>query len=160
VSETGNGIYSGIIGFTPGNLGFKITPGKKWDGAYGDAGAGKLSTSGGDINAPAAGAYEIVADLNANTITFTKVVFGLIGDATINGWEGDVDMTYAKGVWSVTTNLTAGELKFRKNHAWDVDYGGSGGTAIKGGGNIKIASAGNYTVTLNTSTLTYTIVKN
>ena len=159
VSETGNSIYSGIIGFTPGNLAFKITTGKNWNVGYGSAGAGKISTTGGDIMAPAAGAYEIVADLNVNTITFTPIVYGLIGDATAKGWDGDTEMTYTKGQWSVTTTLSAGEFKFRKNRAWDVDYGGAAGDAVKGGSNIKVATAGTYTVTLNTTTLKYTIVK-
>lgn len=159
VSETGNSIYSGIIGFTEGNLAFKITTGKNWNVGYGSAGAGKISTTGGDIMAPAAGAFEIVADLNVNTITFTPVIFGLIGDATAKGWEGDTEMTYAKDQWSVTTTLSAGEFKFRKNRAWDVDYGGTAGDAVKGGPNIKVATAGTYTVTLNTTTLKYTLVK-
>jgi hypothetical protein len=159
-SVTGNGIYTGVIGFTTGNLGFKITTGKNWNVAYGDAGSGKISTSGGDLMAPAAGAYTITADLNANTITVTKVVWALIGDATVNGWDGDTDMTYSKGVWSVTTTLKAGELKFRRDHAWDVNLGGNAGVAENGGANIKITNPGTYTVTLNTNTLTYTIVKN
>ncbi|MET3112336.1 hypothetical protein AAKU52_000047 [Pedobacter sp. CG_S7] len=160
VSLTGNGIYTGIIGFTEGNLAFKITPAKKWDGAYGDAGTGKLSTTGGDLKAPGVGAYLIVADLNANTITYTKIVYGIIGDATAKGWDGDTDMTYAKGAWSVSTNLSVGAMKFRKDHAWEVNYGGSGGNAEAGGADIKITTAGSYTVTLNTNTLKYTIVKN
>lgn len=161
VSVTGNGIYTGIIGFTTGNLEFKITPAKNWNTAYGDAGSGKLSTTVGDnLKAPAAGAYEITADLNANTYTMTKIVWSLIGDATPNGWDGDSDMTYAKGQWSVTLALKAGELKFRKNHDWGVNLGGSAGNAVNGGDNIKIAAAGNYTLTLNTTTLKYTIVKN
>ncbi|WP_432708600.1 SusE domain-containing protein [Pedobacter sp.] len=159
VSETGNGVYTGIIGFTPGNLAFKITTAKNWDNAYGTGGAGKISTTGGDIMAPAAGAFEIVADLNVNTITFTPVVFGIIGDATAKGWDGDTEMTYVKGQWTITTPLNAGELKFRKNGAWDVNYGGSGGNADLGGANIKVPAAGTYTITLNTKTLKYTLVK-
>lgn len=159
ISETGNNIYTGIIGFTEGNLAFKITTAKNWDNAYGATAPGKLSTTGGDITAPGAGAFEIVADLNANTIAFSPVVYGLIGDATAKGWDGDTEMTYAKGQWSVTTTLSAGEFKIRKNRAWDVDYGGAAGDAVKGGPNIKVATAGTYTITLNTTTLKYTLVK-
>ena len=121
VSLTGNGIYTGVIGFTAGNLMFKITPEKKWDLAYGTAGAGKLSTTGGDIAAPGVGAYNLTVDLNANTIEFKKVVWGLIGDATAGAWDEDTDMTYSKGKWSVTATLKVGELKFRRDHAWDFN---------------------------------------
>jgi hypothetical protein len=159
ISETGNNIYTGIIGFTPGNLAFKITTAKNWNVGYGSAAAGKISTTGGDIMAPAAGAYELLVDLNANTIAFTPVVYGLIGDATAKGWDGDTEMTYANGQWSVTTTLSVGEFKFRKDRAWVVDYGGTAGDAVKGGANIKVATAGTYTVTLNTKTLKYTLVK-
>ncbi|MEJ5963917.1 SusE domain-containing protein [Pedobacter immunditicola] len=160
VSPTGNGIYNGVVGFTAGNLMFKITPEKSWDGAYGDAGAGKLSTTGGDIAAPAAGAYNLTVDLNANTIEFKKVVWGLIGDATAGGWDTDSDMTYAKGKWSITTTLKAGELKFRKDHAWDVNIGVKDGVTMINGDNIKITAPGSYTITLDTINLIYTLVKN
>jgi hypothetical protein len=160
VSPTGNSIYTGVVGFTEGNLMFKITPGKSWDGAYGDAGAGKLSTTGGDIAAPGAGAYNLTVDLNSNTIEFKKVVWALIGDATAKGWDADTDMTYAKGKWSITTTLKPGELKFRKDHAWDVNIGVKDGVTMLGGDNIKITSAGTYTITLDTINLIYTLVKN
>ena len=161
VSPTGNGIYTGVIGFTEGNLMFKIAPSRTtWDGAYGTAGAGKLSTSGGDITAPGVGAYTLTVDLNANTIDFTKVVWGLIGDATTGGWDKDSDMTYAKGKWSITTTLKVGELKFRKDHDWGVNIGVKDGVTMINGDNIKVTSAGSYTITLDTVNLVYTLVKN
>ena len=159
-SLTGNGIYTGVIGFTEGNLMFKVTPGKKWDNAYGEAGAGKLSTSGGDIAAPGAGAYNLTVDLNANTIEFKKIVWAIIGDATAGDWAKDTDMTYAKGKWSITTTLKVGELKFRKDHAWDVNIGVKDGVTMINGDNIKITAAGSYTITLDTNKLIYTLVKN
>ncbi|HEY1114592.1 MAG TPA: hypothetical protein VGE66_13565, partial [Chitinophagaceae bacterium] len=58
------------------------------------------------------------------------------------------------GAWTVTLNLTAGEIKFRANDGWDINLGDKGNdkTLEPGGDNIPIAAAGNYTVTLN---LTY-----
>jgi hypothetical protein len=67
VSVTGNGIYSGIIKFDGDK--FKITPAKKWDLAYGDAGGGKLSTSGGDISSVSAGFKLLTVDLNTFVYT-------------------------------------------------------------------------------------------
>ena len=161
VSPTGNGEFKGVIGFTPGNLEFKITPAKKWDIAYGDAGGGKISPTAGDnFKAPAAGAFQLFVDLNKNLIEINPIVIALIGDATPKGWDGDTDMTYAHGVWSVVADLKVGEMKFRQDHKWDVNYGGSGGTASLNGGNIKVTSAGSYTVTLDVNNLKYTLVKN
>lgn len=161
VSLTGNGEFKGVIGFTPGNLEFKITPAKTWDIAYGDAGAGKISPTAGDnFKAPAAGALKLFVDLNKNEIEMTPIVFALVGDATLKGWNDDTDMSYANGVWTVTTDLKVGEMKFRQDHKWDVSYGGSGGDAVFNGGNVKITTAGTYTVTLDVNNLKYTLVKN
>lgn len=160
ISLTGNGEFKGVIGFTPGNLEFKITPAKKWDIAYGDAGAGKISpTSSDNFKAPAAGAFQLFVDLNKNEIELTPIVFALIGDATPKGWDGDTDMTYEHGVWTVTADLKVGEMKFRQDHKWDVNYGGSGGDAVFNGGNIKVTVAGSYTVTFDVNNLKYTLVK-
>jgi hypothetical protein len=55
--------------------------------------------------------------------------------------------------------LNAGLIKFRKNHNWAVNLGGSGGVLTQDGANISVV-AGNYTITLNAENNTYTLVKN
>ena len=74
----------------------------------------------------------------------------IIGTANGN-WDTDTDLTYNKeeGCWEVTTDLNAGEMKFRGNHNWDgdVDLGGSFDNLVHGGSNIAI-EAGNYTIKL------------
>ncbi|WP_048920639.1 SusE domain-containing protein [Rufibacter radiotolerans] len=161
ISPTSNGIYTGIINFTPGNLMFKITPAKNWNTAYGDAGGGNVSTSGGDIAAPSAGMYRLTLDLNANTLAMAKYSWGVIGSATAGGWNSDTDLTYNNGTqtWSLNTNLVAGEIKFRLNDDWGTNYGGSGGNLVQGGDNIAISSAGNYRITFSLATNTYTVTK-
>ena len=62
-------------------------------------------------------------------------------------------------IWSITTDLNAGLIKFRKNHNWAVNLGGSGGVLTQDGANISVV-AGNYTITLNAENNTYTLVKN
>ncbi|MFT4154522.1 SusF/SusE family outer membrane protein [Parafilimonas sp.] len=86
----------------------------------------------------------------------------MIGDATSGGWSTDTDMMYNNGdsTWSVTATLTSGDLKFRKNHDWGTNYGGSGGTLVSGGDNIAISAAGTYLITFDLPNSAYTITKN
>lgn len=171
ISLSSNGVYTGMIAFTPGNTKFKITPAKKWDIAYGDAGNGTISTSGGDIDAVDPIVKQVTVDLNKNTIVFgTPNEWSIIGDATPGGWNNDTDMKGVNDgkftVYSIKTTLGVGEFKFRFGHEWDVNLGG-GATLTTGGDNIKVTAAGTYTITLTVIKTgdkvtggTYTIVKN
>lgn len=166
VSATGNGIYQGTILFTPGNLEFKITPGKTWDGAYGDGGGGTLSTSGGNLAPPTGGnypgSYQIIANLNTSTYSIKYNQWSVIGDASVGGWSTDTDMKYNNGdsTWSVTTTLNAsGKFKFRYNHDWGTNLGGSDGTLSSGGADIAAPSSGTYLIKLDVPDLKYTLTK-
>ena len=162
VSENSNGIYTGYINFPTDGLEFKITPNRSWDGAYGSDNGSTLSTSAGNIKAPGVGSYKLVVDLNKSIIAMTPFRFGIVGSATPNGWATpDTKMTLnsTTGIWEATLALTAGEMKFRANDAWDINYGGSGGNAVAGGDNIQISAAGIYNVTLDTNNMKYTLVK-
>jgi len=162
VSLTSNGIYLGLIKFDGSN--FKITPEKKWDVAYGDAGGGFISTTGGDMPSGAAGWKQLKINMNTKEWSIVDAkVWAIIGDATPGKWDADTDMKYindGKGTWKITVNLTAGAIKFRQDHKWDVNLGGSGGNLTAGGADIAVAAAGNYTITLDVTANTYTIVKN
>ncbi|MCO5936652.1 SusE domain-containing protein [Mucilaginibacter sp. RB4R14] len=174
-SANGNGVYTGIINFTPGNTGFKITPQKKWDVAYGDAGGGKISTSGANFASPGAGQYQITVDLNANTYTIEPVAvyYSIIGDATAGGWGSDTDMKYNNGtnIWEITASLAStGQFKVRKNHDWGTSYGvpkagADGATLAKSDAdNIPVASTGTYKFTFvlkgaDDAKAAYTLVK-
>lgn len=171
-----NGRYQGYFWFPEETTQFKFTKVPGWEEAntIGDpdpAGqSGTLQIGGWGGNnikvATGSGYYLIKADLNAKTYTYLKTSWGLIGSATPNGWTSDQDMTYdvAAKVWKVTLNLTAGEIKFRANDGWDLNYGDNGpdGKLEEGGTNIAIGSAGNYTITLNLNgaIYTYTVKKN
>ena len=53
-------------------------------------------------------------------------------------------------VWEISSiALVAGEIKFRLNNDWAVNYGDNGndGTLEDGGANIPITDAANYKVT-------------
>lgn len=75
----------------------------------------------------------------------------MIGDATAGGWNEDTPMTYnatercweAKGV-----TLKKGDLKFRANNGWDINWGGKGLAALtQSGDNLKV-EAGTYDIKL------------
>jgi hypothetical protein len=71
-SPTSNGVYEGLITFiSTKSFEFKITPDRTWTVSYGGA-AGILSTSAGNIVAPAAGTFLVHVDMNALTYTLTK----------------------------------------------------------------------------------------
>jgi len=166
ISLSSNGIYTGMIAYTAGNLEFKITPAKKWDVAYGDAGAGKISSSVGDnLKSPDAIVKQVTVDLNAKTIAFTTPnEWSIIGDATLGGWNNDTDMKVVNdgksNNYSVKTTLTTGALKFRFKHDWTVNLGGSITALTNGGDNIAVTVPGTYTITLDVAAKKATMVKN
>lgn len=161
ISPTSNNMYTGVINFPAGAAEFKITAAKNWNTAYGDAGGGSVSTSGGNLSVPGAGQYRLTLNLNDNTFTAVKYSWGVIGSATAGGWSADTDMVYHNGrqEWTLTTDLVAGALKFRLNDDWGTNYGGANGTLAQGGADIAIASAGTYKITFNLTNNTYSIVK-
>jgi hypothetical protein len=106
-----------------------------------------------------------VLNVNSNTLTLTPTLWSIVGDASPGGWpagsgyQSDTNMKFnnATQTWSAVVHLGAGAIKFRLNHDWGVNLGGSGGTLTAGGSNIAIAAAGTYTVTLDVAHLTYTV---
>jgi len=162
ISPTSNGIYSGIIFFPQANLEFKLTSERNWANSYGQTEAGKIVyNGGGNIKAPRAGNLELEINTTANTITYKDHSWGVIGSATPKGWEADTDMKYdnANQVWKLTVNLTAGALKFRKNHDWGTNFGGVNGSLIAGGADIMVTTAGSYAIVFDLNTNTYTLTK-
>lgn len=152
-SPKNDGKFEGYLNFKDANTEFKFTIGPNWDNNFGDDGAdGTLEANGANIKAADAGFYRVEVDINAKTYKITKTTWGLIGDATANGWDSDQDMTYdaVSGAWTISTNLKQGEVKFRANDDWGLNYGDDGKDALleAGGANIVIPSAGYYTLKL------------
>jgi hypothetical protein len=128
-----------------------------WDGPnYGDGGSGKLDANGGNFTSPA-GYYKINVNAAANSMTYTAVatVWGVIGDASPNGWNDETALTYNPTLrtWTGGMSLTAAYFKFRANHSWDYNYGSdlADGKLSAGGANIQIALAADYAFTLDLS---------
>lgn len=165
LASTGsNEVYEGFLYFAEASQ-FKFAKGS-WDVNWGDSGAdGTLEPGGDNINI-APGFYRLNVDLNTLTYTLTPTTWGLIGSATANGWDSDQNMTYDanEGAWTITTDLVAGEVKFRANDGWDINFGDTGKNALLeyGGDNIAIPGAGTYTIKLyiGRPDYTYSIVSN
>lgn len=154
-----NSKYEGYVYFADPNTEFKYTVGPSWDLNYGDDNAdGTLEKNGANIKVTDAGYYKLNVDLVGLTHTNLKTTWALIGSATSGGWSTDTPMTYdvANKVWTFTGDLAGGEIKFRANGAWDLNYGDGGNNTLKEGGpNIAVAAAGNYTITMNLSNPVY-----
>jgi hypothetical protein len=99
------------------------------------------------------------------SVTFNKFPsIGIIGDATPGGWDMDTDlMDNGDGNFSLIITLTDGQVKFRENDSWDVNWGGAtgteadfpSGTAVFNSPNNIPVEAGTYNVKFNRNTLEY-----
>mgnify|MGYP001302391384 CR=1 FL=1 len=142
--------YEGYAWFEAGTE-FKITQGGSWDVNWGGSG-GTLVPGGDNFSITETGFYFITVDLDASTYSLLKTEWGIIGSATPGGWGSDQNMTYdaGEGAWVITLDLVAGEMKFRANDDWALNYGDTGANAIlnRDGDNIVIPSNGNYLIKL------------
>jgi hypothetical protein len=170
-SALGNGSYTSYVKLSTSNSFTLNDPDAGIDyGANGSA----LAVDGNAIVPPSNGWFRLDVDTNALTYTLTPYSVGVVG--AFSGWGGspDVVMDYdvAKGYWVTTLDLPTGEMKFRLNSDWGVNWGPGANTDLPatGGpmplpnssGNIVITSAGNYTiqVTTNGSSAVSTFIKN
>ncbi|WP_158607122.1 SusE domain-containing protein [Pontibacter oryzae] len=162
-SLSDNGIYEGYVYMGSGIAkGFKFTSKPGWDGTnYGADGATKLSTDGGagNLKVSEPGFYLLKANTNALTWSALKTQWAVTGSATPKGWVNDNvtdhDMTYdeIRGVWTITLSLSEGEIKFRANDGWDLNYGDNkpadGFLDKSSNDNIKVAESGTYEIILD-----------
>lgn len=148
-----DGVYKG---FSNLNGDFKFTKQRAWGpGEYNSShfstyeGGLAPSTDGSNINMSTAGFYYIVADVMNAELTATATTWGIIGDATADGWNSDQDMTWNsdKKCWTATLTLTDGTMKFRANDGWDINVGGKADDLSFGGDNLSV-SAGTYDIEL------------
>jgi starch-binding outer membrane protein SusE/F len=88
----------------------------------------------------------------------------IIGSGTPGGWDNETPMILfddSLQIYAITINLTANEVKFRANSAWDINWGATDfpiGTGVQGGPNIPIAVAGEYNVFFSALTGQYYFV--
>ncbi len=161
-SLNSDGLYEGYI-YMPVATEFKFTSARDWGHInYGNSGTpGVLDTDGGapNLSVPDSGFYKFNVNTNELTWKYLNTNWGLIGDATSGGWDTDTQMEYNQDtqLWTVTTDLIVGDIKFRANSSWDLNYGSDdqNGLLKEGAGNIHIDEAGNYTVILDLSHTVY-----
>ena len=147
-----DGYYSG---FSCLDGGFKFTKGPDWPfgeynwGSFTSHPEGFTGEGGGDITCTVKDFYFIEANVAEGTLKATPTTWGIIGDATANGWDSDQDMTWnaEKHCWCATITLTDGTIKFRANDGWDINFGGNPDNLSAGGDNIPV-TAGTYDIDL------------
>ncbi|OAV44338.1 hypothetical protein A3850_007450 [Lewinella sp. 4G2] len=146
--------YTGFIYFPEGldSYEFKVARGT-WDDSFGIDGDGNVSASGGNFSVEGPGVYRAEIDLAAMTANIYQVQFGVIGSATLGGWDSDQDMTWNAEIeaFEITTPLTAGnEFKFRANDDWGLNFGDNDtdGTLEVNGANIPNVQGGTYRIRL------------
>lgn len=167
-SVANDGTYEGYAYFPDASTEFKFTSAPDFNHVnYGTSSAGTLNVGGGDnLKVAAAGYYLLKANTKLLTYTATKTAWAVIGDAT-GSWDNETPMTYdvANKVWTITKVLSVGELKFRANGNYDINFGTNkpaDGKLVYGGSNIPVTAAGNYKITFNVSVpgnYTYTLAK-
>ena len=69
---------------------------------------------------------------------------GIIGSGTPTGWDSDTDMKHiGDGVFEIVIPLVAGEVKFRADDAWTLNWGGAtfpSGIGTQDGPNIPVTA--------------------
>ena len=139
--------------------GFKFCTQPEWKGTNYGANFDTAADAANITMTEAAGYYKVDVDLESKSYVLTPITtIGIIGSASPNGWDSDVDMTYVpynkdtkevNGYWEVKNiTLSAGEIKFRANDGWDISWGGElDNLTTKNGGNITV-EAGTYDIKL------------
>ncbi|MCQ0111748.1 SusE domain-containing protein [Zhouia amylolytica] len=154
--------WKSIVTLAEGEMKFRQN--NDWALNYGDTGVDGILDNGGDNIVVEAGNYFVTVNFNTLEYSIELIdLWGVIGSATPGGWDSDTDMTYdfADDTWKLNVDLTAGEIKFRANDDWALNYGDTGvdGILDEGGDNIAV-DAGSYTITLDIENLTYTLRAN
>ena len=123
-----------------------------WDGLSWGAGSssGTLAVNGDLLYTPQ-GFYKVDVNLNYMTYNLTELSsVSIIGSAVPTGtqWATDVDLSYNQntGAWETYMVLNKGEFKFRANHDWTLNWGGTLDSIVDWGANLSVDSPGAYRV--------------
>lgn len=139
----------------------KFRKDNKWDVNYGDGDLDGTLDDGANIPVDA-GTYKVTFNETTLKYSIEEFTWGLVGSATPNGWDGpDFPLTYdaTTDTWKAVITLIDGDVKFRQNNDWAVNYGDAtlDGVLDTDADNNIAVSAGNYLVIMNTNTLEYSI---
>ena len=158
----------------PADGGFKFRLDGGWDVSYGSTGSGVLDS--GDNIPVKAGNYRVYLNMNNPAEMTFELVAGMFGKeeptggvtppaepeqpapvvgwaliGAFNGWGGDLALTSDGTYLAVKGVELEGELKFRKDGAWDVNLGHVEGGAFEANKELALAqNGGNITVPAGT----------
>ena len=137
--------------------GFKFCTQPEWKGTNYGANFDTAPDAANITMTEEAGYYKVDVDLGSKSYVLTPITtIGIIGSASPNGWDSDVDMTYVPynaetkelGYWEAKDiTLASGEIKFRANDDWAINWGGDTNALTQGGDNISV-EAGTYDIKL------------
>lgn len=132
-----------------------------WNVNWGDDGFPTgTGTQGGPDIPVFEGDWELRLNATSGVYSFTPVTVGLVGEGTsLASWDVDVDMTLSDTLgnyWTLMDQAIDGNVKFRKDDDWDVNWGADDlvDTGTQDGPNINVP-AGTYNVAINTGTGDY-----
>jgi hypothetical protein len=156
--STADGVsYTLTYTFTDGEAKFRKDD--NWDINWGSNSfpAGTASMGGPAIPI-AAGTYTISFNIVTGEYNFAFPAIGILGSA-LAGWNDDIDLQTSDGInYSLADyTFTDGEVKFRQDNNWDVnwgDYSFPTGLGYSNGPNIPVP-ASTYNVTFNRVTGQY-----
>lgn len=165
MTDNGDGTFSINIELIDGEAKFRAND--SWDTNWGgsDFPSGVATLDGPNIPVttgkydvtfnPETGAYSFELDEGFESV-------GLIGSATPGGWDTDTDMTdNGDGTYTLLIGLNDGEVKFRADNDWAVNWGSVNfptGTGAINGDNIPV-SAGVYLVNFDANTGAYSFTE-
>jgi len=150
-----SGVLVAYVTLRDGEIKFRTD--NAWTTNLGDDGNNGSLEAGGANIAVTAGSYKITLNLNDNTYTMIPFSWGIVGSGTPNGWGApDIKLIYNSYAddFRAVCKLLDGEIKFRFNEDWAVNYGGTDGALLDGGANIPVA-AGYYLVKFNLKEMKY-----
>ena len=152
-------VYVAYVSLRDGEIKFRNN--NDWAENWGDDGNdGTLDSYGANIPV-SAGTYKIEVNFSSMTYTMEAYSWGLVGSATPNQWNGPDLMLHYNSYqddWRAVVTLGEGEVKFRFNNDWGLNYGddGADGSMEANGANISVSS-GHYLVSMNLNTQSYTM---
>lgn len=161
MTQTSEGVFTLNIELTDGEVKFRADDEwvLNWGGTEFPSGT---AVPDGDNIMVTAGTYDVTFDVNNLTYSFEEASgigsIGILGSALPNGFDSDIDLIEGEdGNWSRVVGLNDGEVKFRADDDWAVNFGGTdfpSGTGTQDGPNIPV-TAGIYIVEFNASTGAY-----
>ncbi|MCH4552663.1 MULTISPECIES: SusE domain-containing protein [Aestuariibaculum] len=158
------GVIVSYVNLVDGEIKFREN--NTWSGDLGDANMDGILDADSDNNiAVTAGDYKITINTNDNSYTIEEFSWGIVGSG-FNNWGNTPGVSDAKLYYDYTTDtfkasvkLFDGEIKFRMNNAWSVNFGDANldGILDSDSDNNIAVTEGHYLITLDLKDNSYTI---